>query len=267
MPRSPVTATGSCSSRTRLTSCQHRCPAAACSSPTMANGQTRRLTPLFLPAVGSVPAHVEGVAVSRNGTRVVFVTDSPLVPEDQDASYDLMPGPKAAMRCACSAPMRTASRWSVRSMWPRRHCRPTGRYASFTMRTVDSIPDEGGVFVRDLEQPVLDRVWGPTWVALMSLAALSADARYVAFSTSRSDRAGRYERRVGCLSVRSRDARRRAGQRRHGRRAGQWQQYACDDFGRRPLRRVSVVGNQLPGRCLRHEPVPPRPRRGGDDAT
>ena len=153
------------------------------------SGQTRRLTP-YLPSVNGTAATVSGVVVSRQGTRVVFVTDSPLSLEDTDSvgdlygwtegsdglrllSTDTNGQPLVGVVDAASAALSA-----------------DGRYVSFTMRTVDSIPGEGGVFVRDLEQPMLDRVWGPTWVVSMSVTALSADARFVVFSTYEAIAAG-----------------------------------------------------------------------------
>lgn len=153
------------------------------------SGQTRRLTP-YLPSVNGTAATVSGVVVSRQGTRVVFVTDSPLLLEDTDSvgdlygwtegsdglrllSTDTNGQPLVGVVDAASAALSA-----------------DGRYVSFSMRTIDSIPGQGGIFVRDLEQPVLDRVWGPASSSSMSATALSADARFVAFSTYEAIAAG-----------------------------------------------------------------------------
>lgn len=156
----------------------------------VASGQIRRLTPSPLPSATATPAYIEGIVVSRSGTRVVFITNAPLVPEDQDDLNDLYGwtegsnGLQLLSAGANGQPLVGVVDAASAAL------SADGRYVSFSMRTVASIPDEGGVFVRDLEQPALDRVWGPTSVAVMSTTALSADARFVAFHTYETIAAG-----------------------------------------------------------------------------
>ncbi|HSX61237.1 MAG TPA: hypothetical protein VLF18_13640 [Tahibacter sp.] len=149
----------------------------------VANSQTRRLTPAQLPPANGTPAQISGIALSQQGTRAVFITNSPLVPEDQDELDDLYgwtDGSGALQLLSVDAngqPLAGVVDDASAALTP------DGRYASFSMRTITGVASEGGVFVRDLEQPLLDCVWGPPLVASMSVTALSADARHVVFST------------------------------------------------------------------------------------
>jgi len=147
------------------------------------SGTTQRLTPPVLPTTNAWPAEISGLVVSTHGERVAFTTDSPLVAVDDDPlqdlyawsrdsgalellSVDAVGQPLAGVVDAGSAALSAG-----------------GAQVSFTMRTATSNPDEGGVFVRDLQQGSLDYLLGPTVVLSQSHTSLSADARYVAFAT------------------------------------------------------------------------------------
>jgi len=147
------------------------------------SGTTQRLTPPVLPSTNASPAEISGLVVSTHGERVVFTTDSPLVAADDDVLHDLYGWSRdgGALQLlsvdANGQPLTGVVDAGSAAL------SAGGAQVSFTMRTVSGIADEGGVFVRDLQQGSVDRVLGPTSVLSQSHTSLSGDARYVALST------------------------------------------------------------------------------------
>lgn len=147
------------------------------------SGTTQRLTPPVLPSTNASPAEISGLVVSTHGERVVFTTDSPLVAADDDVMHDLYGWSRdgGALQLlsvdANGQPLTGVVDAGSAAL------SAGGAQVSFTMRTVSGIADEGGVFVRDLQQGSVDRVLGPTSVLSQSHTSLSGDARYVALST------------------------------------------------------------------------------------
>jgi len=147
------------------------------------SGTTQRLTPPVLPSTNASPAEISGLVVSTHGERVVFTTDSPLVAADDDVLHDLYGWSRdgGALQLlsvdANGQPLTGVVDAGSAAL------SAGGAQVSFTMRTVSGIADEGGVFVRDLQQGSVDRVLGPTRVLSQSHTSLSGDARYVALST------------------------------------------------------------------------------------
>lgn len=146
-------------------------------------GTTQRLTPPVLPSLNAWAADIDAPVVSTHGERVVFVTDSPLVAADDDSLHDLYAWSRdsgalelLSVDAAGQPLVGTVDAGSAALS-------AGGAQVSFTMRTVNSVPDEGGVFVRDLQNGSVDRVLGPTSVASQSFTSLSGDARYVATNT------------------------------------------------------------------------------------
>lgn len=146
-------------------------------------GTTQRLTPPVLPSLNAWAADIDAPVVSTHGERVVFVTDSPLVAADDDTLHDLYAWSRdsgalelLSVDAAGQPLVGTVDTGSAALS-------AGGAQVSFTMRTVSGVPDEGGVFVRDLQQGSVDRVLGPTSVGSQSFTSLSGDARYVATNT------------------------------------------------------------------------------------
>uniref|UniRef100_UPI0021494AB8 hypothetical protein n=1 Tax=Tahibacter caeni TaxID=1453545 RepID=UPI0021494AB8 len=147
------------------------------------SGVTQRLTPPVLPSANAWPAEIDGLVVATHGERVVFTTDAPLAAADADQFQDLYGWSRddGALQLlsadAAGQPLSGVVDAASAAL------SAGGAQVSFTMRTVSGIPDEGGVFVRDLPQGALDRLLGPTIVLSQSQTSLSDDARHVVFST------------------------------------------------------------------------------------
>lgn len=150
------------------------------------SGQTRLLTPPVLPSPQAWPAQLSGLAIAADGSRVAFVSDANLDARDTDSAGDLYVWTRAsgALELASLDAVGVPLAGVVDATSPALSA--DGGQVSFSMRTIASIPDEGGVFVRDLQTGSIDRVSGPPSVLTQSHTGLSGDARYVVFSTYES---------------------------------------------------------------------------------
>lgn len=151
------------------------------------SGQTRLLTPRTSSGGPYAYPETQGVSLSADGGVVVFTSGLDLLPADTDGHYDLYAWTRASggLRLVSTKADGTPLTGMVYSTST--SISADGRSVGFGMSSVDGTPADEGIFVRDLVSGGLSavesggqRVFGPFGTSL------SADGRFLAFSTFRS---------------------------------------------------------------------------------
>lgn len=147
------------------------------------SGLTRLLTPRVASAGTDPYARIEGLALSGNGGVVVFAASSRLLAQDDDDFDDVYAwtsggGLQLVSTGNAGEPLAGSAHAASTSV------SADGRFVGFSMMRVSIVPEEGGIFVRDLAATTTTAVQsGAERVQGFLGTSLSADGRFLAFST------------------------------------------------------------------------------------